>query len=292
MNTLHLGLSYNCNMRCKHCFVDKQHDNLDMNKLKEAIDYLDQHGLFFIIYTFGEPFLAKTFWSISKYVSSKNIVQIIMTNGSLINSEIIIKLKERGINNIYISLDSIDEIKHDRNRNLKGSYKKAIKSLKLLVENNFNVGIAVTINDENVLDMEKFVDLGRSIGVKSISFLRQRNSNKLIKLKFIKEYEEFYKKYICNNKQMNILFHDLTLLKITNELYMQNRIDKNIYEKYMDMNSCHYKSTISIEPNGNVKHCNLINNKLGNLNEENIREILEKGSEANECFSYCTELSK
>lgn len=292
MNTLHLGLSYNCNMRCKHCFVDKQHDKLNINKLKEAIDYLDQQGLFFVIYTFGEPLLAKEFWNISKFVSSKNIVQTIMTNGYLINSEIIPKLKDHGINNIYVSLDSIDEIKHDRNRNLKGSYKKALKSLELLVDNRFNVGIAVTINDSNILDMEKFVDLAKKIGVKNISFLRQRNNSRLINLKYIKEYEKFYKKYICGNKKINILFHDPSLLKITRELYKQEKIDRNTYEKYMDMNMCHYKSTISIEPNGNIKHCNLINDRMGNLNEESIKKIIEKGSEDNECFGYCTELSK
>lgn len=292
MNTLHLGLSYNCNMRCKHCFVDKQQDNLNINKLKEAIDYLDQQGLFFVIYTFGEPLLAKEFWNIAKFVSSKNIVQTIMTNGYLINTKIITKLKSHGINNIYISLDSIDEIKHDQNRNLKGSYKKAIKSIKLLVDNDFNVGIAVTINDSNILDMEKFLNVAKEIGVKNISFLRQRNNGRLINLKYMKEYEEFYKKFICGKKEINALFHDPTLLKITKELYQQEKIDRNTYEKYMDMNMCHYKSTISIEPNGNVKHCNLISDKLGNLNEESIKKIIEKGSEDNECFGYCTELSK
>lgn len=292
MDTLHLGLSYVCNMRCKHCFVDKQNDDLDITILKKTIDYLDQQGLFFVIYTFGEPLLAKEFWNISKYVLSKGLVQTVMTNGSLINDKNIIKLKKHGINNIYVSLDSIDADKHDENRNFRGSYTKAINALKLLVKNNFNAGIAVTINDSNILDMKKIVDLASDIGVKNISFLRQRKDSNLINLKYYKEYEEFYKTYLSRNRKINILFHDPSLLKATKDLYKQNIINQNTYEKYLDMNSCHYKSTISIEPNGNVKHCNLINNKIGNLNEKSIEEILEEGSDKYERISSCTEFSK
>lgn len=292
INTLHLGLSYNCNMKCKHCFVDKQNDNLDVDRLKDAIDYLDQNGLFFVVYTFGEPFLAEEFWNISRHVASKGMVQTVMTNGSLITSKNILKLKEHRINNIYVSLDSIDEEKHDVNRNYKGSYREAINSLKLLINNSFNVGMAITINDTNILDMDKFVNLAKSIGLKNISFLRQRNNGKLSSLKYIKQYEKFYESYLCEEKEINILFHDPSLLKKTKELYKQRRIDLTTYEKYFDMNSCHYSYTISIEPNGNVKHCNLINNKIGNINENDIKEILKNGDGKNECLSCCTKFSK
>ena len=292
INTLHLGLSYNCNMKCKHCFVDKQRDMLDMEKLKKTIDYLEENGLFFIIYTFGEPLLAKNLWEVSDYVISKGLVQTLMTNGSLINKEIIKKLKEHKINNIYVSIDSINEEKHDTNRNFKGGYKKAINALKILRDNKFNVGIAVTINDTNIKEMEEIVSLAKTLDIRNISFLRERKNSKLLKLEFLDLYQEFYKKYLSNKKEINILFHDPSLLNITKELYDKKIIDQTTYEKYLDMNSCHYYTTLSIEPNGNVKNCNLINRKKGNINEEDIKEIITRGCDKNECTSYCTELSK
>ena len=288
INTLHLGLSYNCNMRCKHCFVNKQNNQLDFNVLKKYIDVLEENGLFFVIYTFGEPLLADNFWTVSKYISSKKIVQTIMTNGSLINSSVISKLKDNDINNIYVSLDSVDSKKHDENRNYKGSYTKAISSLKLLVNNDFNVGMAVTINDDNVLEMNQFVELAQEIGVKNISFLRQRCGGKLIDLKNKLLYEKFYETYLCGERKINILFHDPTLLKITKKLYDLGKISLNVYEKYMDMNSCHNSTTLSIEPSGNIKNCNLINNSIGNISKDNVMAILKKGCGKNECVSNCS----
>lgn len=292
INTLHLGLSYNCNMKCKHCFVNKQNDNLDIDTLKKTIDYLEERGLFFVIYTFGEPLLAKSLWDVSKYVVSKGLIQTLMTNGSLINEKTIIQLKKHKINNIYISLDSINKEKHDNNRNYKGAYEKAIKAIKLLVKNDFNVGIATTINDNNVLEMKELLSLAKSLKVNSISFLRERKSSILADINNIEYYNDFYKEYICSNKKINVLFHDPSLLKITKDLYEEGKIDINTYEKYYDMNSCHYSTTLSIEPNGNVKNCNLINNKIGNINETDIKSLLKEGSEKNECISCYTKFSK
>ena len=49
--TLHLGLSYACNMRCKHCFVNKKRDALDTDTCKNIIDMLYDKGLMVLIYT-------------------------------------------------------------------------------------------------------------------------------------------------------------------------------------------------------------------------------------------------
>lgn len=294
INTLHLGLSYNCNMRCSHCFVDKMNDKLDINCLKKSIDYLDEQGLFFLIYTFGEPILAKEFFNVAKYVSKKNIIQTLMTNGSLINEKNIVNLKDCKVNNIYISFDSIVPEKHDLNRNYKGSYNKSIESLKLLQKADFNVGIAVTINDSNIRELRKFVDLAKLYKIKNISFLRQRDNGNLIHLKDNKIYLEFYEEYLKNyqNYNINILFHDIELLNKTKELYDINKINKNLFEKYIDMNSCHYKTTLSIQPNGDVSYCNLINKNIGNINNRTIEEILSNGGKKDECVICRSKFSK
>lgn len=290
MNTLHLGLSYNCNMKCKHCFVNKGNDRLDINKLYESIDYLDNNGLFFIVYTFGEPLLSKNFFEVSKYVKEKNIVQILMTNGSIINDRIIKKLKENGINNIFVSIDSKEPKKHDENRGTLGAYNKAINALKKIKENGINVGIATTINDSNVEEMNDIVDMAKKIGIKTISFLRQRSDGKIIKMKLIDNYYEFYNNYLKNYSKYNInlIFHDFNLLSKTKKLYNDGYISTELYEKYIDMNSCHYKDTISIEPNGNVKNCNLLNGSIGNINNETLEKIIKKRGDTSESISNCS----
>lgn len=289
INTLHLGLSYNCNMKCKHCFVSKLDNNIDLKRIYSTIDYLDNNGLFFVIYTFGEPLLAKEFWEVSGYIAKKNIVQILMTNGSILNDDIIRKLKKNNVKNIYVSIDSVYENKHDLNRNYKGAFKKAINTLKQLSNNGFNVGIATTINDDNVFEMEDVVNLAKELKINKISFLRQRINGKLVYMHHVDEYYNFYDNYLKNYNQfkISILFHDLNLVSRTVELYKANLICDALYEKYIDMNSCHYCDTLSIEPNGNVKKCNLTNGSIGNINENNIEDIL-KGEKENESIDNCT----
>lgn len=293
INTLHLGLSYGCNMRCKHCFVDKNKDKLDIDKLLKFIDYLDSNGLFFIIYTFGEPLLSSKFWKVTNYVSRKNIVQTLMTNGSMINEEIAKKLKLNNINNIYVSIDSSIKEKHDKNRNYIGAYDKAINALKILKEYGFNVGIATTINDENINEMNSIVELSKSIGISNISFLRQRINGKIMKINK-DNYYKFYRDYLSNYNEysINIIFHDFTLISITKELYKNKKISKNLYEKYIDMNLCHNSTTMSIEPNGNIKQCNLVSSSIGNLNSEQISEIIERKLNKNGNIICSTKFSK
>ena len=129
INILHIGLTYSCNMKCKHCFVKKNEDKLSTKKIIDIIDYLEKKGLMMVIYTYGEPLLAKNFDEVSNYINNKNIAQTLMTNGSLLNEKNISILKKNNIKNIMISLDSINEEYHDSNRNYKGSYKKIFNSL-------------------------------------------------------------------------------------------------------------------------------------------------------------------
>ena len=85
VNMLHLGLSYNCNMRCSHCFVDKNMDKVSNDQIKKTVDYLIDKGLYMVVFTFGEPLLAKNFCDISNYLYDKGIFQVVMSNGSYIN---------------------------------------------------------------------------------------------------------------------------------------------------------------------------------------------------------------
>lgn len=293
IDTLHLGLSYCCNMHCKHCFVDKSNDKLDINKLLKTIDYLDKNGLFFVIYTFGEPLLTPKFWQVANYISTKNIIQTLMTNGSMINEEVAKKLKFNNVKNIYISIDSYIKEKHDKNRNYAGAFDKAICALKILKKYDFNLGIATTINDENINEMHSIVKLAKNIGINNISFLRQRINGKIIEIKD-NNYYKFYEDYLCNYGEynINIIFHDFSLIPITKKLYKNRKISKNLYEKYIDMNSCHNSTTLSIEPNGNIKQCNLVNNSIGNLNVDDIKDIFERRFKVYENIICSTKFSK
>lgn len=289
VNMLHLGLSYNCNMRCSHCFVDKNMDKVSNDQIKKTVDYLIDKGLYMVVFTFGEPLLAKNFCDISNYLYDKGIFQVVMSNGSYINENLITILK-KNISRVFISIDSAISEKHDSNRNYKNAFSNAFNTINKLQKNKINVGLAVTINNSNLEELSNIVKLAENHNIKNISFLRQRKNGKIIKLDSYKFYSKFYCDYLEGKigKNVNIMFHDPTLRIFTRKLYDENKINKDKYNKYMEMNSCNIKNTLSLAPNGDILLCNLINKKIGNVCDENIDIIMKRRGDSNECVICCS----
>lgn len=289
VNMLHLGLSYNCNMRCSHCFVNKKMDKLSNNQIKNTIDYMIEQGLYMVVFTFGEPLLAKNFCDISNYLYDKGIFQVVMSNGSYINEKLITILK-RNVSRVFISIDSAVPQKHDNNRNYKNAFANAFDTINKLQKNKINVGLAVTINNSNLEELNDIVELAKKHNIKNISFLRQRDNDKIFKLNSYKFYSKFYCDYLEGKiaEDMNIMFHDPTLRIFTKKLYDENKITKDKYNKYMEMNSCNIKNTLSLAPNGDILLCNLTNKKIGNICDDSIDEIMKKRGDSDECFICCS----
>lgn len=291
INVLHLGLSYKCNMRCKHCFVNRKKDVLEEKDYYHIIDSLFEQGLFVLYYTFGEPLMSEYFEKVSSYAKRKGLVQILMTNGSLINEEKIKIIKENKISKVCVSIDHIEPQKHDDNRNYCGSFDKAVNALQLLKSNGIKTEMSVTVTDNNVECLDEIYALGQSLHVDYISFLRERKDGKNIRLQYESKYFDFFKRRIMRKEQINVLFHDSNLLPIIRELYNKKNIDELTYERYYEMNCCHSMYTMSVEPNGNVLRCNLIHDVIGNIHTKSLKSILDEEGEKNEGISCCSSLS-
>lgn len=285
VNMLHLGLSYNCNMRCSHCFVNKSMDKLSSAQIKNTIDYMIGQGLYMVVFTFGEPLLARNFCDISNYLYDKGIFQVVMSNGSYIDEKTITILK-KNVSMVFISIDSVVPEKHDNNRNHKTAFINAFDTINKLQKNKINVGLAVTINNSNLEELNDIVKLAKKHNIKNISFLRQRENGRISKLDSYKFYLKFYCDYLEGKiaKNMNIMFHDPTLRFFTKKMYDENKINIDKYNKYMEMNSCNIKNTISLAPNGDILLCNLTNKKIGNICADSIDVIMKKRGENDECF--------
>ncbi len=291
VNVLHLGLSYACNMRCKHCFVRKKKDLLTEEDYCKIIDAMIDNGMFVMYYTFGEPLLSNLFDKVSKYACQKKIIQVLMTNGALLTPEKISILKGNNISKVCVSIDHIMPEKHDKNRGYEGAYNKAIAALKLLVENNFNTQMSVTINDNNVFFLDRIYDLAKELKVNAISFLRERKDGTIAQIENEDKYLEFFEKVVTNENKVNVLFHDHRLLSPLRALKENGKINDLTYEKYYEMNLCHSGCTISVEPNGDLKRCNLNSRVYGNVLNKPIDLILREDMNINECFDNCAAVS-
>lgn len=293
IDVLHLGLSYRCNMRCKHCFVDKKNDMLNYELICHVIDYLYSNGLLILYYTYGEPLLSELFIPVSLYVAKKGIVQILMTNGSQINSTTCKQFINSGINTVYVSIDHSDSNAHDANRGYVGAFKKAISALRICKESGVHTGISCTVTEKNVGCLDGIRQIALHEGVGAVSFLRERQKGDVAPFSRTSQelYNSFFIRCLESDETPNWKFHDPTLIPILNTEYRAGNISEFVFRKYLEMNRCHANNTLSIAPDGKVYGCNLVGCYQGDLSDTPIETILAKESK-NECSICRSAISK
>ena len=94
---------------------------------------------------------------------------VLSTNGTLISSETARKLKELGLSYVGISLDGLEET-HDRFRGKKGAFQEALQGLRNCREAGIKVGLRMTINKNNTLDIPGVFSLIRQEQIPRICF--------------------------------------------------------------------------------------------------------------------------
>lgn len=276
--TLHLGVSYQCNMRCEHCFVHKNTDRLDVKTMLQTIRNLSEKGLFVVYYTFGEPTLAPLWLPLVRQVRKLGLVQILMSNGYTIDDAMAEAIQEAGVSRVMISIDHILPEEHDKNRGVPGAHRRALAAIETLKKHCVPVGIATTITPRNVDVISHIYHLAESCGVSSVSFLRERKQGRIEKEGF-DPYYAFFDRYILQKQpSISVQFHDPTLLGRIDAVFHEGRIDRDTYEKWSEMNRCHCQSTLAIAPNGDVMRCNLSQHFLGNICDPHFNpSIFEEG---------------
>ena len=289
--TLHLGVSYRCNMRCKHCFVHKNADRLDAETMLQIIRDLSEKGLFVVYYTFGEPTLSPLWLPLVRQVHKLGLVQILMSNGYVINDAMAEAIREAGVSRVMISIDHILPREHDKNRGVPGAHRKALAAIEALKEHRVPVGIATTITPRNVDVIHHIYRLAESHGVSSVSFLRERQQGQIEEENF-ERYYEFFDRYILQKQpSVSVQFHDPALLPRIDAAFHAGQINRDTYEKWFEMNRCHCQSTLAIAPNGDVMRCNLSQHVLGNICDPYFDlSIFEEGGK-HEHFICCAVIS-
>lgn len=163
-----------CNLRCKHCYQRADHPLPNELSLKEkimVINQLDKVGVAAIALSGGEPTIHPHFYTVLHEIALRGMYAAVATNGWVFaDIEKLMKAKKLGLRYIEVSVDSANPRKHDWFRGVKGSWKRAVKTLENSVKLGINHAMAVTITKVNMYEVEDLLDLAESIGVKRVTF--------------------------------------------------------------------------------------------------------------------------
>ncbi|GAB5046505.1 radical SAM protein [Thermodesulfovibrio sp. TK110] len=159
---LELQITNQCNLRCKHCFVDRQKpQTLSFEKIQKILKEFEQMQGLRVLITGGEPLLHPEFEKINDFIKELAIRKILFTNGLLLNDKI---LKNLNVEEIQISLDGMKK-GHESLRG-KGTFDKTIDAIKRAIEYGFQVSIATVIHKGNLTEFDKLENLIKGLKIR------------------------------------------------------------------------------------------------------------------------------
>jgi AdoMet-dependent heme synthase len=166
-------LTYRCTARCRICrywkYQSNEAEELSLFQIKNGLDRIFEYGCRLVNFTGGEPTLRTDLEQIVAYASRLGIWTSVVTNGSLLTRDRVRGLREMGLDNLLVSLDSTIPDFHDAQRGLPGSYAQAVQCMDW-ISNDFlrghrTGGIMCVISRQNMRTLSELIEFAREHGV-------------------------------------------------------------------------------------------------------------------------------
>jgi 12,18-didecarboxysiroheme deacetylase len=162
-----------CNLRCVHCYasaVPQSHEKeLTTEQGYHLIEDLSAYGVPVILFSGGEPLLRADLLELSRFATDRGIRSVLSTNGTLIDEQTAVQLKDAGIAYAGISLDGLQEV-NDRFRGVKGSFTAALKGIENCQKAGLKVGLRFTMNKANADQVPGIFDLVEKMDIERVCF--------------------------------------------------------------------------------------------------------------------------
>ncbi len=161
-----LDLTYRCNERCVHCYLDHDdHGEMTTPEIKDLLDQLAAAGVFFLILSGGEIFLRKDLFEIVEYARKLMFSVKLKTNAVMIRKAKAKRIAALGVESVQISVYSHRAEVHDAITKLPGSFRRTIEGARLLKSNGVRVSLANVLMRHNANDYPEVQALAAELGV-------------------------------------------------------------------------------------------------------------------------------
>lgn len=183
-------LTYDCNLKCEHCYMygqRRQATILSVPEYEGVFEGLWQNGIKEVTFSGGEPLMRPDFWEIIRSACKIGMIPKILSNGTLWTDFDVEKAKDFAIK-VQISIDGVDEESCSKVRGI-GVFEKAKETAIRLAEAGVDIEIATTPTLANIKAVKRgysdFVDeirekVGQRIKFKvSLDLMPGRNVAKM-----------------------------------------------------------------------------------------------------------------
>jgi MoaA/NifB/PqqE/SkfB family radical SAM enzyme len=167
--SVQLDLTYRCNERCIHCYLDHDdHGEMTTAEIKNLLDQMADAGVFYLTISGGEIMMRMDFFEILEYARARTFCVKLKTNGVLIREKEAQRLRELGVESVQISIYSHRAEVHDAITKMPGSFRQSIDAVRFLRAQGLLVTLANVLMVQNAEDYKSVKALAAELGAKFI----------------------------------------------------------------------------------------------------------------------------
>jgi radical SAM protein with 4Fe4S-binding SPASM domain len=163
--SVQLDLTYRCNERCIHCYLDHDdHGEMNTAEIKGLLDQMADAGVFFLTISGGEIMMRKDFFEILEHAHARTFSIKLKTNGVLIRKKEAERIRALGVESVQISVYSHRAEVHDAITKMPGSFRQTIEAVRLLRTVGLHVTMANVLMVQNAQDYPGVRALANELG--------------------------------------------------------------------------------------------------------------------------------
>lgn len=271
LDSLCLEITYRCNERCVHCYLDDVHDTqreqeLCLEDYRKLLDEAYALGCFRVLITGGEVSVRPDFLDIAEYAAGKGMLVDLYTNGLSVSDQQFLRICAMKPNSVSVSLYGGDAGIHDSITKVAGSFEKTLRFAMMLKCAGIDVFIKSVAMKQNAESLEKLYQLGKMLHIPiSVSLAVGSKGNGEDPGKYRLNCTNCYEKLISLNDRYG------------DGVANYGELD---FVKSLDSPPCSIgKSGLSVDPFGNVNPCNAHKVVLGNIHRDSLEDIWLHSSE-------------
>ncbi|MBU0693067.1 MAG: radical SAM protein [Candidatus Omnitrophica bacterium] len=295
-NVCQFELTFGCGLRCKHCYTDCYNKpsylkkELNTEQVKFILDKVYNAGIIWVCFTGGDPLIRPDFLDIYSYAKDKGFIVTVFTSGYSIDKKVVKYFEKRPPFVIETTLNAATEQTYEKISQVKGSFKKVIEGIDLILKANISLKVKTQITRDNLEELSEIKKVVEGLGLKfrpSTDLHARLNGNlapcnlrispqRVLNLDGKVEGD-------CINESKGIKAierHSSTTLRAGKEAKAQRH--KGQREKKRTTNDNLFRCAIgggdgiNIDPYGNIFSCNLIREPKFNLLKVDIEYAQNK----------------
>jgi len=279
-----IAVTYRCNAHCTMCYTWRHPSD---KKLEiSAKDLVSLPQMIRLNVTGGEPFLKDDLGEILEVVKKKARRVVISTNGFLTKRTLEVMSRHKDVG-IRISVDGMEEV-HDAIRGFKGANQKSLETLRGLKDLGLkDLGIAVTISDQNATDLVPLFRLAEREGVELATavlhnaYYFHKEDNVIVNKEFVgEEIRKLMTAYLGSSHPKDWF-----------RAYFTQGLVDHVNGKPRTLKCTMATDSFFVDPFGYVRPCNVMNLPFGNIKEKSFQEIWAgpEAEEARKKVAVCKE---